>query len=118
MTRHEPRATISIVIEMTKNKNTARLVKVFKALSNDNRLHIFNLVRQGAGRCCAIVGVGARCSCVCDIGDGTKLSLSTVSHHLKELRNAGLIRCEKRGQWVYCAVDPQALEVVGTFLKE
>lgn len=103
---------------MAKNKKAAQLTKIFKALSNDNRLHIYTLVRQGAGQCCVVEGVGERCSCVCDIGDGTKLSLSTVSHHLKELRNAGLIRCEKRGQWVYCAVDPQALEVVEAFLKE
>lgn len=103
---------------MAKGRNVKQLAKVFKALSNENRLHIFNLVRHGAGQCCTVVGVGPRCSCVCDIGEGTQLSLSTVSHHLKELRNAGLIRCEKRGQWVYCAVEPQALEVVEAFLKE
>lgn len=45
-----------------------------------------------------------------------EVTLSTVSHHLKELRNAGLIRCEKHGQTVCCSADPGALEEVERFL--
>ncbi len=45
------------------------------------------------------------------------LSLSTVSHHIKELRQAGLIRCAKRGQTVYCEADPAAVEAIGRFLS-
>ena len=41
-----------------------------------------------------------------------------VSHHVKELRQAGLIRCVKRGQTVYCEADPEALEAIGHFLGE
>jgi len=40
---------------------------------------------------------------VSKIAEEFEMSLSTVSHHLKELRNAGLIVCEKRGQSVHCA---------------
>jgi DNA-binding transcriptional ArsR family regulator len=46
------------------------------------------------------------------------LSLSTVSHHIKELRRAGLIRCVKRGQTVYCESDPAALDAIQHFLRE
>ena len=44
------------------------------------------------------------------------MSLSTVSHHIKELRNADLIRCEKRGQTVYCSPNTQILEEVERFV--
>jgi DNA-binding transcriptional ArsR family regulator len=45
------------------------------------------------------------------------LSLSTVSHHLKELRNAGLIVCQKRGQWVHCAPNGEILKQVRDFVS-
>ncbi len=54
---------------------------------------------------------------VCDVAEGIELTLSTVSHHLKELKEAGLIRCERRGQKVFCTVDPQALEEIEAFTK-
>ena len=43
---------------------------------------------------------------------------SVVSHHLKELRNAGVIQCEKRGQWVYCAPDEEVLKEIAEFIEE
>jgi ArsR family transcriptional regulator len=42
--------------------------------------------------------------------------MSTVSHHLKELRLAGLIRTDKRGRWIYCSVNPAGLELIRQFL--
>ena len=44
-------------------------------------------------------------------------SLSTISHHLKELRLAGLIRMEKRGRLIYCSVNESALELIQCFLN-
>jgi len=105
------------MIELTKQTDTDTLLRIFKALSNENRLEIFNLVRQGVGNCCNVDELGDRCSCVCDIGAEMNLALSTVSHHLKELRNAGLIHCQKRGQWVFCTVNENALGLIGEFLK-
>jgi DNA-binding transcriptional ArsR family regulator len=46
------------------------------------------------------------------------LSLSTVSHHIKELREAGLIRSVRRGQSVYCSVEPGVLDEIGRFLAK
>ena len=39
-------------------------------------------------------------------------SLSTASHHLKELRLAGLVRTEKRGRWIYCSINPAGLDLI------
>ena len=55
---------------------------------------------------------------VSEIASQFDLSLSTVSHHLKELRNAGLIICEKRGQWVYCRPNPEVLKDIEGFLED
>ena len=88
------------------------LAKIFRALSNPYRLAIYQMLRERA----AARGKGE--VCVCHIAEPFRLALSTVSHHLKELREAGLIRCEKRGQWVYCVVDPEATEKVEAFFRE
>lgn len=95
--------------------DTENLAKIFRALANPQRLAIYERLGQAAVRC----DEGEDGSmCVCDIADGTELALSTVSHHLKELREAGLIRCERRGRWVYCAANPDALEKIQAFLQE
>ena len=83
----------------------ARFAEVFKALSNPNRLQIFlSLVS-----CCP---PGTKCNysddavrrCVGELGQGLEIDPSTVSHHLKELRRAGLIQVERRGKNIWCWV--------------
>src|SRR5438045_2512704 len=95
-----------------------RLAGIFKALGDPTRLSIFETLRccSGEGRGVELgelrpagsLSVGEVC---CRLG-GT---MSTISHHLKELRLAGLIRTEKRGRWIYCSVDSAALELVRSF---
>lgn len=92
------------------------LARVFKALSDENRLAIFELLRERCGPCCPI-SEGRTGSYVTEIAEHFDLALSTVSHHLKELRNAGLIHCHKRGQWVYCTPNYEVLERIGAFLR-
>jgi ArsR family transcriptional regulator len=89
------------------------LAKVFRALSDPTRLAIYQAIRSGGGGVYSpeqlensISGIAARFA----------VSLSTVSHHIKELRNAGLVRCEKRGQTVYCSPNLEILEVVARFV--
>ncbi len=70
---------------------------VFKALADPHRL--------------AILATLARADdeyCVCDFTAGLPLNQSTVSHHLKLLRLAGLVTCERRGTWVYYRLAPGA----------
>jgi len=45
------------------------------------------------------------------------VSLSTVSHHLKELRRAGLVRCERRGQTIYCTAASEAVDAIRRYLE-
>ena len=48
--------------------------------------------------------------CVCDFTDALPLNQPTVSHHLRILRDAELVTCERRGTWVYYQLAPDALE--------
>ncbi len=92
-----------------------QLADLFKALANPHRLKIF----IGLARCCR---PGQACApslraCVGDLGDGLELAPSTVSHHLKELRRAGLIHMKRAGQHVECWADPEALERLADFFS-
>ncbi|GAA4656716.1 metalloregulator ArsR/SmtB family transcription factor [Streptomyces chumphonensis] len=71
---------------------------MFKALGDPVRLRLFSLVASHPG--------GE--ACVCDISD-VGVSQPTVSHHLKKLRQAGLLTAERRGTWVYYRVAPAVL---------
>ena len=55
--------------------------------------------------------------CVCDITASFKVSQPTISHHLKTLRDAGLIHGDKRGKWVYYAIVPSQREQVHTIFE-
>jgi ArsR family transcriptional regulator len=97
------------------------LTAIFKALGDPTRLRILQFLRccsqeveiDETGQCrpAGALSVGEVC---CQLDQ----SMSTVSHHLKELRLAGLIRTEKRGRWIYCSVNPQALERIRQFLDD
>jgi DNA-binding transcriptional ArsR family regulator len=91
------------------------LARVFKALGDPTRLAIFELVRANVD---PLEGHsdGEIENSISQIASRFDVSLSTVSHHIKELRQAGLIRCERRGQSIYCSVEPDVLEEVGRFL--
>ncbi len=73
------------------------VASVLKALSDPVRLRIWSRISGADGQ-----------TCVCDIQD-VGVSQPTVSHHLRKLREAGLIDCERRGTWVYYWPVPGAL---------
>lgn len=82
--------------------------QLFKALSNPHRLAIFKVLTS----CCppgTSCDIEAASRCVGDLGDTLDIAASTVSHHLKELNNAGLIHMERKGKQVMCRVDPETL---------
>jgi ArsR family transcriptional regulator, arsenate/arsenite/antimonite-responsive transcriptional repressor len=82
------------------------LASTFKALADPTRVSIIN--RLATGEAC----------CVCDLTDAFELSQPTVSHHLRILRQAGLVHVERRGTWAYYRLIPDAIErlrsVLGT----
>jgi ArsR family transcriptional regulator len=90
------------------------LARVFKALSDPTRLAIYQLIRAGGGGTYTDEQVE---NSISQIASRFDVSLSTVSHHIKELRNADLIRCEKRGQTVYCSPNAEILEEVEQFVR-
>jgi ArsR family transcriptional regulator, arsenate/arsenite/antimonite-responsive transcriptional repressor len=75
------------------------LARMFKALGDPVRLRLLSRVASHAG--------GE--ACVCDLSVGLDLTQPTISHHLRVLREAGLLECERRGTWVYYWVVPSAL---------
>lgn len=83
---------------------------VFKALSDPARLKIIQHLASGRPGCC---GDGV---CACDLEMVTGLSQPTVSHHMKCLASAGLIRAEKRGKWIYYTLEQGGLRVARMFL--
>ena len=93
-----------------------RYAEAFKALSNPNRLAIFlHLVS-----CCP---PGTSCSfdeemkkCVGDLGRGLNIGQPTISHHIKELRIAGLIHVERKGKYTECWVDGETVRSLADLL--
>ncbi|MFQ5867818.1 MAG: ArsR/SmtB family transcription factor [bacterium] len=90
--------------------------EIFKALSNQNRLEIFRLIRSLEDRSQQDPSRGP--CCVGDICKEFEVSPSTVSHHLKELRNVGLINVERKGQFFYISINREVFLSVKGFFEE
>lgn len=71
---------------------------LFKALSDETRLRMVQAMARSQQELCE-----------CEIVPQFGLSQSTISYHLKVLRQAGIVECEKQGLWTYCRVNPRAL---------
>ena len=82
-----------------------RMATVAKALGDPIRLQLVDVLRKHAGKVC-----------VCELIPLFDVSQSTVSHHLKVLRQAGLVDSERRGLWAYYYVVPAALEEFGAWV--
>ena len=85
----------------------ATLARVFKALGDPVRLRLVSLIGAHDG--------GE--VCVCELTAAFDLTQPTISHHLKVLRDAGIIDGERRGTWVYYWLVPATLERVGGLLE-
>ena len=79
---------------------------MFKALADRHRVKILN----------RLLSAGGEAVCVCDFEELLGLKQSTVSYHLKQLLDAGIVDREKRGSFAYFSVAPGALERVGELL--
>jgi len=100
-----------------RNKKVGEYTRMFAALSNPHRAQI--LLRLA--KCCC--GDANSCShdemrtCVGDVAKHFKIAASTVSHHIKELNQAGLIKMERCGRTVKCCVDKEAVRELADFLE-
>ena len=90
---------------LTANQAT-ELARLFKAMADPVRLRLLSLIASHAG--------GE--ACVCDLTDAFDLTGPTISHHLKVLRESGLITGERRGTWVYYRVHPEVLAQLSAVL--
>ena len=91
-----------------------RLVKMLKALSNPNRLRLFEEIRR-AGE--STYEGGTACF-LNHVVEHLKIGAPTVSHHLKELVNAGLVVTEKQGKFVLCRVHQAYFGQLGRFFGD
>lgn len=81
------------------------LAPMFKALGDPIRLRLLSLIASETE------------VCVCDLTAAFDVSGPTISHHLRVLREAGLVDCERRGTWVYYRAHPAALNQLGELLQ-
>lgn len=93
--------------EALTTEDATELASTFKALGDPVRLQLLSLIASHAG--------GE--VCVCELTPRFELTGPTISHHLKVLRSAGLIDCERRGTWVYYWIRPAVLARLADLLR-
>ena len=98
---------IPLVCEPIDERAAAGLARMFKALADPVRLRLVSLIGAHQG--------GE--VCVCELTEAFELTQPTISHHLKVLREAGIIASERRRTWVYYRLEPAALERMGALLS-
>ena len=86
-------------------ESAGELAVMFKALGDPVRLRLLSLIASAGSE-----------ACVCDLNEAFDLSQPTISHHLKVLREAGLVTSERRGTWVYYRLHPEALTPLAALL--
>lgn len=89
-------------------KDTVKLAKILKALSHPKRLELYFMIAEQSQ---ADFETGCECF-VTDIMSCLKLGAPTISHHIKELENAGLITTERKGKYLSARVNRDTLEEV------
>ena len=87
-------------------EQAARMAAVAKAMGDPVRLTLLDVLRKHAGKVC-----------VCELVPLFDLSQPTISHHLKVLRDAGLVDSERAGLWAYYYVNPERLQELTTWLS-
>lgn len=103
----QPRTTVpccGLATSPVTPADAARWAPIFKALGDPVRLQIASMIAAKPE------------VCVCEITPAFELSSATISHHLKTLREAGLVDCERRGTFVYYWLEPAALEPLSRLL--
>ncbi len=87
-------------------RSAARLAALAKALADPIRVQLVDVLRAHAGEVC-----------VCELQPLFAVSQSTLSHHLRTLREAGIVGVQRRGLWAYYYVEDDALEEIAAWLS-
>jgi ArsR family transcriptional regulator, arsenate/arsenite/antimonite-responsive transcriptional repressor len=95
-----------VVYPDVEREHAEGIAAIAKALADPVRLQLVDVLRKHAGKVC-----------VCELVPLFDLSQPTVSHHLKVLREAGLVASERRGLWAYYYVIPDSLEELSAWLS-
>jgi ArsR family transcriptional regulator len=95
-----------VVYPDVERAHALRMAEVAKALGDPIRLQLVDVLRKHAGKVC-----------VCELVPLFEVSQSTLSHHLKKLREAGIVDSERQGLWAYYYVRPDALKELTTWLS-
>jgi ArsR family transcriptional regulator, arsenate/arsenite/antimonite-responsive transcriptional repressor len=95
-----------VVYPDTEREQAERMAAVAKALGDPVRIQLVDVLRKHAGKVC-----------VCELVPLFDVSQPTVSHHLKILREAGIVGSERRGLWAYYYVNPNSLEELPAWLS-
>ncbi|MBB6215526.1 DNA-binding transcriptional ArsR family regulator [Anaerosolibacter carboniphilus] len=90
-----------------------KMAKIFKALSNQNRLELYLKIVETSD-----AGYSNNNEClISDIIHCLNIGAPTISHHIKELANAGLITTEKKGKFLICRANQELAEEVSKLFK-
>jgi ArsR family transcriptional regulator, arsenate/arsenite/antimonite-responsive transcriptional repressor len=95
-----------VVYPDTARLQAERIATVAKALGDPIRLQLVDVLRKHAGKVC-----------VCELTPLFDVGQPTVSHHLKVLRDAGIVDSERRGLWAYYYVVPDSLKELSQWLS-
>jgi len=95
-----------VVSPDVERKQAERMASIAKALADPVRLQLVDVLRKHAGKVC-----------VCELVPLFDLSQPTVSHHLKVLREAGIVDSERQGLWAYYYVTPDSLKELSAWLS-
>lgn len=90
--------------KQTNIKRTGDLSSLLKLVSDNNRLQLLCILQKGE-------------HCVCQLLDHTKLSQSLISHHLKDIKDAGLVKDRKDSKWSYYSLTDKGQEIINLILK-
>jgi ArsR family transcriptional regulator len=94
-----------IVYPEVERQQADRMARVAKAIGDPVRLQLVDVLRKHAGKVC-----------VCELVPLFDLAQPTVSHHLKVLRQAGIVGSERQGLWAYYYVIPESLKELSAWL--
>jgi ArsR family transcriptional regulator len=100
-------------VEADREEKVERLVALGRALSDPIRVRMLGMMADGRG-CCDFSGSGVPAEegeegiCVCEFEDHFGMGQSKVSYHMRKLKEAGLVREERRGKWSFYSIDREA----------